>query len=299
MTAAFAATPAYQTIETLARVAPFGVGLWDTVAHRLVSDGIAMRVFTIVGGWPIRPVAAIPNRHDVFVPHDLAGAASFDESEAPAVGSPSQTFLIEVRDLRHRYLSFAMQVGLPEGHGFVLPPCVAALELTWPHNASPPPAAVFVPLFPLASQPVPAGMAVVRASLVDVDRTPATYAVLEVREFGHLLARGVADERGEAAAIFAYPEVSVQPPWSPPAAASATLRMADQQWTLHAGVRYERSVAARPWTTDRAQPALPDLCDVLQQKGAHLGGSPSVSELELTLRYGEDMVVGELLIGPA
>ena len=170
--------------------------------------------------------------------------------------------------------------------------------------ASPPPPSPYVPLFASPSRPVPAGMTAVRAALKDAATgAAAAYAVLEVRADGQLLARGVADERGEVAAVLAYPEVSALPPWSPPGVPTPRLRLADQSWTIDVTVRYRRNLPrVRP---DPAQPAVPDLCDVIQQPVATVAtSSPPATLGELVLRYGEELMLaaeagGELLIGPA
>jgi hypothetical protein len=304
--------PAYTILETLTRVAPFGIGLWDASTGRLVSDGIVVRVFRLAGPHAIDPVPAVANRSGIFVPHDLFGADAFVEGARATALSPPERFLVDVRDTLERYTSFVMRVGERGPRGFVLPPCVADLELPSSAPSSPPPPPTYVPLFSTASRVVPAGMAAVRASLVDAATgRGAAFAVLEVRESGHLLARAVADARGEVAASFAYPEVSAPPPWSPPRTAPKPLRLTEQHWTLDIAVRYRRNL--RRFTFDPSQPPLPDLCDVVQQPLATVAAmSPPAALGEVVLRYGQDLVLGadpdaepgaptraELLISPA
>jgi hypothetical protein len=117
-----------------------------------------------------------------------------------------------------RFLPFVMHVDLRDEPGLLVPPCTAAAALTT--DASPPEKPAFVPLLNTPARTPPAGTAVVRASLRDGDTgQPAAFAMLEVREAGRAIGRGVADERGEVAVMFAYPEPSALPPWSPPARA--------------------------------------------------------------------------------
>jgi hypothetical protein len=289
--------PAYRVVETLVRVAPLGVGLWDVVAQRLVSDGISVRVFTVAQGRFVRPVDAVANRSGIFVPHGLGGAAVFDESARPRVTSPPQQFLVEVRDPEGRYAPFVLHAG-PD-RGLVMPPCLRGLELPAQGESSPPPQAVYVPLFATPGRAVPAGMAVVRAALFDAHTgQPAESAVLEVRDAGRLLALGVADEQGEAAAFFAYPEVAAPPAWSPPAPPSRPAPLAEQQWRLPIAVRYRRGLAR--YLPDARKRPLPDLCELLQQGLAPAAaGSPPLQVTHVDLRYGEDASLGRLLIGPA
>jgi hypothetical protein len=302
--------PAHRVVEQVTRVAPFGLGLWDPAVGRLVAEGIAVRVFRLAGARIVDPVPAIATRAGVFVPHALFGADGFVERTGPT--SPPETFLIEVRDTLDRYTSFVMQAGEIGPRGFVLPPCHVDLELPAPAASSPPPASIYVPLFGTPARLVPAGMASVRAALVDASTgRPAAYAVLEVRESGALLARAIADARGEVSAAFAYPELSAPLPSSPPRPAPKALRLADQQWTLDIAVRYGGTV--RLFASDPAQPPLPDLCDVVQQPLATVTTvSPPLALGEAVLHYGEELVLGadpdagtgaprraELLISPA
>lgn len=296
--------PAYKVIDTLTRVAPLGLGLWDPTLGRLVADGIHVGVHRLAGSRTFDRVPAIANRSGIFVPHDLFGGAVFDEHWHPATASPADHLLVTVRDTLERYLPVALHLDPPREHGFAVPPCLTNLEPIALSAASPPPPSPYVPLFASPSRPVPAGMTAVRAVLKDVvTGAAAAYAVLEVRADGQLIARGVADDRGEVAAVFAYPEVSAPPPWSPPGAPTPRLRLVDQSWPIDVKVRYRRNLPrVRP---DPAQPAVPDLCDVLQQPAVTaVTASPPAPLGELVLRYGEELVLareagGELLIGPA
>jgi hypothetical protein len=281
--------PAHVLIETLTRQAPFGIGLWDPIASRLVSEEITVTVHTITGGKTKASIAAAPNRTGVFVPHELRWPAD------PA--SPSDRFLVEVRDARDRYLPFVMHVDAAGPRGFVTPACLANVDMPGPSSASPPPLPVYVPLFATPAAPIPAGMTAVRASLLDsTTGRGAAYAVLEVYESGRLVARGVADASGEVAAVFAYPEFAAPPPWSPPGAPPATVRLVDQTWTIDTRVRYGRALPRYRPTASRS--SLADLCDVLQQAPAVVEtASPPSRFGEVLLHYGEEPVLGERRVG--
>jgi hypothetical protein len=298
--------PAHVVIETWSRTTPFGVGFMDVASGELVSEGLAVRVFTLAaGGRAVDPVAAIPNRRGLFVAHGLFGPAAFD-GEDQGAASPPDGFLVEVRDDFGRYTPFVMHVGLPASHGLVAPACLTELAVATAASASPPPAPVHVPILGTASRRVPAGLAVVRASLVDRDRRKgAEFAVLEVRQSGRLLARGIADARGEVAAVFAYPEPTAWPAWSPPGPPPSPQPLARQTWSLDVSVRYRRDLPR--YTPDTARPSLADLCEVLQQPLATVStASPPVMLGGADLTYGEELVLGaraggraELLIDPA
>jgi hypothetical protein len=290
--------PAHEILERLTIVAPFGIGLWDPTAARLVSEGLRVRVFRTTGPYARAVVEAIPGRNDVFVPHDLLGARSYQERGATDTGSPPEEVLVEVRDRLGRYASFVMHVAGRRADGFAVPECVG--EVDWPgiETTSPGASSPYVPLFALPSRPVPAGMTAVRASLKDAATgQPAEGAVLDVREAGRLLARGLTDDRGEVAAVFAYPEVVAPPPWSPPGAAPKPLRLSEQRWMLDVTVRYRRNLPR--FTPGGSRPPLCDLCDLLHQPVAKMSiTSPPGVTGEVELRYGDEAMLAELLIDP-
>lgn len=299
--------PPYKVIETLTRVAPFGLGLWDPMLGRLVADEMKVAIYRLADSGTFDTVPAIANRSGVFVPHDLFGGASFDEHWHPASASPADRLLITVRDTFERYLPFVLHLDPPLERGFAVPLCLADLESIASSAVSPPPPSPYVPLFARPSRPVPAGMTAVRAALKDAATgAKAAYGVLEVHSDGQLLARGVADERGEVAAVFAYPEVTALPPWSPPGSPTPRLRLVDQKWTIDVTVKYRRNLPRFPLDPVRREagnvvrPEAPDLCDVLQQPVTTILTSLPAP---LEVQYGEELVLAEkpgseLLIRP-
>jgi hypothetical protein len=296
-------------LETLTHVAPFGLGLWDTATARLIADGLTVRVYALAGAKAVEPRLALANQRGIFVATGLRGLREFeagpgDEAFWSAAPTP-RPFLAEVRDTLARFTPFVLHVEAPS-RGPVLPGCADEL---WPAQAppaSPPSPPRYVPLFASPSRPVPAGMTAVRAALVDAGTGgPAGFAMLEVRESGRLVGRGIADQRGEVAAVFAYPEPPVPPPASPPAGASGAQPLARQTWRIDIVVRYRRDLPR--YRPDPGRSALPDLCEVVRQPPAAVAtGPPSPGTLVgATLRYGEDLVLGadagatQLLISPA
>jgi hypothetical protein len=57
---------------------------------------------------------------------------------------------------------------------------------------------------------------------------------------GGLLDRGIADYRGEAAEVFAYPEPEAAPSWPPRGGASAPDPLSEQQWPVQVVMRTRR-----------------------------------------------------------
>lgn len=300
----------FDVIEELTRVTPFGLGLWDVAAGSLVSDGFTMRLRQFTAGRMSPPIDARPNRAGVFIASEIPTLRAVEFGDAPLKpDSPPQVFLVEVRHTASRYIPFAMFVDLPRS-GFSRPACVTSAllpELAAPGSPSVEPR--YVPIFGAASRPVPAGSAVLRAHLIDKDtKKPAEYAVLEVRESGRLLGRGISDEDGEVAVLFAYPEPesapSASPPASPPAAARAKL-LTEQEWSVDIVARYARNL--KRYTFGSRERPLADLCDVLQQPVTTIR-TPESAPVPITraqLHYGQPLVLGkaadstDLFITPA
>ena len=303
--------PAYRILERLTIVAPFGIGLWDGLAARLVSEGLQVRVCRTTGPYARDVVEAVAGRNGVFVPHRLFGARAFDERTAGDTGSPPEGVMVEVRDLLERYASFVLHVAGRRADGFAVPDCVSGIEQPGLMTTSPGASGPYVALLPLPSQVTPAGMTAIRTSLTDAATgRAAAGALLEVRWAGRLLARGMADDRGEVAAMFAYPETEAPPPWSPPGATPKPLRLVDQRWLLDISVRYRRNLSR--YAAGGSELPLYDLCDVLLQPVATMSvaSPPGAGEQRASVRllpgvtgevelcYGEELMLVDLSIDP-
>lgn len=285
--------PRPDVIETQLHAAGFGMGWWDPVAGRLVSEGLAVHVARLAGNQAVQAVAANANRSGIFAAHGLPALRAF---EAGGRATPAR-HLVTVRDTRALYLSHALEVWLPGAAGIVLPACIDAL---WPDGeggSPPPPRGAWVPLFPLPAYPVPAGFAAVRAACID-DATgePAAFAVIELRHDGRLLARAVSDARGEALAVFPYPEPAPAPvfsPGSPPGPPAAATPVAASQWPLDIAVRWRRGLPTHA-APGAPQARLPELCELLTQPAAEAAdeGSPPLPVRDAILRHGADLVLG-------
>jgi hypothetical protein len=280
-------------IERQVRIAPFGVRFWDTVAGRAVSDGIFVTL--IPAGRPDRRIAATRSLSGVFVGQNLPGlhAAEFGDTGFP--GSPpspvdSRAFRVEMRDTTGRFHDVAFDAALP----------VEGLFEAICSSPPSPPEGDFdvVPLFSLPARPVPPGFAVARTRLVHPDGTPAALAALEILPPTGPPARGYADERGEVAVFFPYPEPAGSN-GSPPSPPSTPGKLTHQSWNV--GVRALLPVDPQP-----ASPTdLPDLCSFAHLQPATLtagaGELPSIQ----TLEFGRDLVLPprpatpELTVAPA
>ena len=293
--------PAHVKLERVTRVSLLGLGLWDPVSDSLTSEGLTVRVYPLAGGRRGSPVVAHANRRGVFVATSVPGLEVLERgagddafwSTLPA----SRPYLIEIRDTSGDFLSAVLHLDLPVPRGLVLATCMGDLAPPeWSTSSPPmsPPSPTYVPLFSGASRRAPGGMAMVRASLIDAATgAAASFAVLDVSDGsdGRLLARAVADERGEVAAIFPYPEVAPlieSPPSSPPASPQP---LAKQEWKIDVAVRYARDLAR--YATDPLMPALPDLCEIVAQPPATISTtSPPGPLTQALLRYGAELLLG-------
>lgn len=287
-------------VERLAKVAPIGLRFWDAVSEKPVGDGLVVTAYPQDQPW--RRTEAFVNNSSVYVLRDLPGLrdveyGSGDESfwRNPPV---RRVFTMEVTDAGGRFQPFQFTVTTPTRGVFVLED---------PLGESPPRHPEGVPLFSSPARIVPAGMAVIRADLREpaspsgVTGRPAAWALLEARYEGHVVARGVSDEEGRVALIFAYPEPQRDPFSSPPGSS-----LLDQEWSIQLTAAYEPLTPA---------PAIPDLSHLLTQGPATLWRlwtvSPRRQILDVAqLRFGEELVLrsidpitnermGELLITPA
>jgi hypothetical protein len=272
-------TPSHTVLEEDIHFTWFGLVLWDSTAGSRASDGLDVRVWPLPLTANATPVTATANRRGIFVAHHLPQRT---------VTSPEPGYLVEVRDRLDRFTPFVMHVTTPTEPEYVRPRCAALLMPA----QSPGTDQFQVPLFNMPSRTAAAGSAVVRASLVDaVDGKPAEFAVLEVSTGGHLVGRGIADQHGQAVVMFSYPEPEPAPQWSPPAPPTRPRPPVDQKWTVSATVRYRPPLPR--YRLDPNQPALVDLCDVLEQPAARVATtSPSLPFDEPQLCYGEELILG-------
>ena len=274
-------TPALRSLEWSSRTAPLGLRFWDRTSARLIGDGLE------ITAWPADAPAlratAVPNTSGGWVLASLpllGGSMRRSDDSDPWNPAPAQrAYRVEVTDALRRFQPFSFAVRAPH-QGF----------LAWQCNedASPPIAAPLdaIPLFSSPVRPTPITLAALRSQLIDAATgEPAAWALLEVSAPGQPAYRGIADDQGRVAVLFAYPEASAVgagPSLSPIGPADPPLT--DQTWTLGLRVHY----TPRP-----PGDVSPDLCTTLSQAPASLWeDSNRTSALtSATLRYGRELIV--------
>jgi len=309
--------PTYVRLERVSHTSPFGVGLWDEAAGRLVSDDIAVTVHTLSAAGIARSQRARANRAGLFAAQDFGELRTFEAGSGDeafwASQPPPRPYLVDVQDAAGRFTPFVMHLGIPE-RGLALPSC--ALDL-WPASHSSPPSSapftspptdkppIYVPLFSTAARTLPPRLAAVRAKLVDsASEAAATWAVVEVLYGGALLARGIADAIGQVVVPFAYPEPTTPLTTSPSGGSATAQPLTDQSWEIEVSFRYRASLPTYDVGTSERPVPLADLCEILQQPFTTARTSLSPLSAPITgdkLHYGEELTLAgaPLFIDPA
>lgn len=240
--------------------APLGVQFWDTV--RDISIGAGLDVVAYPPGHPECQVTGVANTVGVYVFHHLPGLGS----------AIPRMFVIQVRDPSGSFLPCTFSVVAPQS-GIAPFVCGSPVQ-----QAS-------VPLYSAPTRKSPAGMAVVRADLLDTSAPPngrpAAWAVLEARIAGTHAVRGVADEQGRIVLFFAYPEPTGFAAGSPLGPGGRALT--DQTWPLSLRAAYAPTPPGQ---------LIPDQCATLNQPPAILwsDAAHTLPLTQLTLRFGQELI---------
>lgn len=197
-------------LELLTIFAPLGIRFRDSLTGTFIDEGLS--VIAYPEDDPFSPTVAFANRKGVFVFRDLPGLQEIigqtpppDPSKHPtadevfwAQSAELHSMIVEVQDLRKRYHPFSLKVNVP---------CQGLF--CWASDAADSPLSkeTWVPLFSTPSRVAPAGMAVIRAELLDaVTGKPAAWALVEAIIGGSVKGRGLSGTDGQLVLILPYPE---------------------------------------------------------------------------------------------
>jgi hypothetical protein len=264
-----------RVIERLTLTAPLGVRFWDTVLNTSIGDGLS------VVAWPSAnqqlAVSAKANSAGVYVFQHLPGQRVFEAGAGDAAfwltPPPARPFVVRVQDRAGRFLPCVFHVDAPQ-RGIFSVVCGSPL-------GSPLALVSGVPLYSAPTRQVPAGMAVLRAELLDAaTNAPAAWAVVDAHVGTLPPVRGVADAAGRLVLQFAYPEPTGFSTGSPLGGGGA---LSDQKWTIQLNATYAPG----------SQAAAPDLCDMLTQPPANLWTDAALTQplTQVTLRFGQELIV--------
>jgi hypothetical protein len=266
-------------LEEIRFLTLLGIRFWDAALDEQVRDGltVAARREAAYGSW----VSAFRTASGLYAFRHLPGLRDYETgARDPLASPPDRTdFVVRIDDRTGRYVPALFRVALPLPYPGIYPVDVG----------SPPGGEPAVPGFLLFSAPTRAaapGLAVVRARLVDrASLQPAAHAVLEVEANGDRW-RGIADARGQVAALFPYPMMDVQLHSSPPGLLSTPLQ--EQQWDVTVRVGCGPPLDVPEWQ------GLPDVASILHQPPALFWptvGSGPVDESTWTLTYGQELIL--------
>jgi hypothetical protein len=268
-------------LERLSIVCPLGVRFRDEATGSYVTDSLSVVVYP--ASQPERRSSGVTNRGSVFVFADLPGMRTVEHGDGDAQYWSEQTprfdFVLEVRDLSGRYLPYRLPIKLPQRR-------ILSIELTSPLSS---PLTLqagreegWLPLFPSSARPVPDGMGVLRATLVDaVTNKPAAWALVEAKAGEQRLVTGMADIEGRVMLPLFYP----RPVITLGSPGSANTPLTQQTWAVDFTVRYRRREPV---------PEIPDLVDVLTQPAATAWEqtSPPTGWTQATLQFGRELRLG-------
>lgn len=276
-------------IEKLSLVAPLGLCFHDVTTGERINDGLNVSIYAETPVVRKNKVSAFPNRSGVYVLHTAPGLEDFINGAGDAQfwedNPPQKSYIVEVSDNEKRFQSFQFTVELPVKGIYQwenIPP------------ASPNKNLASVPVYPAPTRKILGGMSVVRAHLRESANIPASWAVLEARFEGNLVARGIADRDGQVVLIFPTLAPQSNPLTSPPASATQ-ISLAEQNWLLDLTVKYEPNIfqVSPSIDAEEGEEIFPDLRLVLAQATGRLwADTEQTEEYEAaTLNLGRELVL--------
>lgn len=278
------------SIEKLSLAAPLGLCFHDAATGERVNDGLNVAVYPATETTEKHRRYAVPNRSGVFVLHKAYGLKNFPfgagDAEFWSGNQPSKSYIVEVFDVEKRFQSVQFSVNLPV-RGIYQWESV-------PPVASPNKKLPSIPLYSAPTRKNPGAMSIIRAELRQIDRTPASSAILEARFNGGLIARGIADREGRVALMFPTPAPTSNPIVSPPEN-SAPTSLAEQKWILDLTVKYQPSVFqfSPPLVAETDAGNLTDLRLALAQANGKLWADAEQTEEFQTavLQFGKELIL--------
>ncbi len=223
-------------IERFSIVAPLGVCFHDTATGERVLGGLEVAAYpSNAGVWKNRTPLR-PNRRGVYVLQKIKGLEDFSNGNGDAEfwneNLPERNYIVEVSDIEGRFQPFQFTVEIP----------VKGIY-EWENIPSSSPNRILksIPLYSAPTRKISGGAAVIRAQLKEISGIPASFAVLEARFEGTLVARGIADREGQIVLIF--PPLAPQTnPIVSPSGNATRVSLAEQNWNLDLTVKYQPNI---------------------------------------------------------
>ena len=287
-----------QPLEEIHIFTALGIRFWDPVRNLQVRDNLM--VTAVSRSRQGRPLTATRTATGIYCFQGLPGMRKVEcdrqiseYTESPPFSAP---FLINVVDRLSRFLPVTFSTDLPLDYKGPFLNGVFVVELEgYLRNTSPPRA--HLPGFLLFSAPtraITSGLAAIRANIVDhISGTPAAHAFMQVKINGGKSWYGIADENGNIATIFLYPQFESTFHASPPPGAYQ-IESPEQHWDVSIRIKYDpRSLIYHNGSR------LPDLRSILGQidaliwtvSPASVPGSQPVEQLDARLTLGKELVL--------
>ncbi|MEP6902560.1 MAG: hypothetical protein ABJA66_12465 [Actinomycetota bacterium] len=279
----------FPKIEKLNFVAPLGMCFHDAATGERIIDGLSVSIYPVTKSIYKQRTTALPNRSGVYVLHYAYPLEDFSrgagDAEFWAANPPQKLFVAEVVDQENRFQTFQFTLKLP----------VKGIY-RWENipSTSPNKNLSSIPLYSAPARKVTGGMSVIRAELRQNQAKSASWAVLEARFNGNLIARGIADREGQILLIFPALSPQNNPLISPPSNATR-ISLADQKWMLDLTVKYEPNIfqTSPSFSTENEAEVSPDLRLVLAQSNGRLWANAEKTEVLTTavLQLGRELIL--------
>lgn len=282
-------------IEKLSLVAPLGLCFHDAATGERVMDGLSVSVYPAAQTVRKKRSEARPNRSGVFVLHKAEGLGEFTrgagDDEFWQNNPPQKSFIVEVFDNENRFQPFQFTLKLP---------VKGIYQWEQIPSVSPGRNLASIPLYSAPTRKVLGAMSVIRAELRESLEKAASFAVLEARFSGALIARGIADRNGQI--VLMFPALSPQNnPFTSPPSDATRISLADQKWNLDLTLKYEPGIfqTSPSLSIGTDEEVLPDLRLVLAQANGSLWANAEKTESLSTavLQIGKDLILRSRAVG--
>ncbi len=272
--------PRLKAAVHITHVAPLGMKFYDTVRRSLQTD-LVVTVAPV--NKSVYRTKMFCNMNNVFVVNRPYGLNDLLQNGASRsywedISGQERPYHIEVNAPTSRFIPFSFAAPLPH-KGYFVPEC---MTITDPAKTPDFPANMIL-LYPGVNYRPPAHMALIQAQLYDpVAETPAAYAVIDALYEGTLLARGIADIKGNLMLCFDYPNPNGDPLDGGSGSGDNNNENDALQWSLDLRAFYTRFPAKERYPNIPDIPEFADICHTFSQIRANLWADWTGSEAAST-----------------
>lgn len=271
--------PTLRPLESQSIFTLLGIRFWDPAANRIVRDDLDVTAWP--DGRPQQKAQAFLTGSGVYAFRGLPGMRSLEYpigSATPWDDDVTPTrFIVEALDLQRRFLPLVFAVDVPFRGVFPTGPLgdpeLEALPGIW--------------LFSAPTRTADPALALLRTQLVIAETDPpqpAAHAIVELALNEEESWQAVADENGQMALFFPFPEFT-----SPLDFSSPPVAMPPQSWSFTLRVQYQPAVQNTP---DGAN--APDITTLFTQNPAEIWleqSGPTGEEIPFDFTFGEAPVL--------